>query len=30
MLRCLMCANYEPTAPHHLRLHLRTLEPTVS
>ncbi len=25
-----MCANYEPTAPRHLRLHLRTLEPTFS
>jgi putative SOS response-associated peptidase YedK len=23
-----MCANYEPPAPGHLRLHLRTLEPT--
>jgi putative SOS response-associated peptidase YedK len=25
-----MCANYEPPAPRHLRLHLRTLEPTFS
>jgi putative SOS response-associated peptidase YedK len=25
-----MCANYEPPVPRHLRLHLRTLEPTFS